>query len=122
MRHRDRDHTIAAVRRRHGPKAAEAVQAFRTATGPLRDHYRARVADYVGELGLELMDAVSAGLTIGEAWRLVDGSCSNGSSSQRDVDGLGHWFRLTCRVLIFVIEHTVIVRTKPSADMREPAE
>jgi hypothetical protein len=55
MRRRDRDHTLASVRRRHGPKAAEAVQAFRTATGPLRDHYRARVADYVGELGLELI-------------------------------------------------------------------
>jgi hypothetical protein len=92
-----RDRIIATVRRRHGPQAAAAVQTFRAATGPLRDHYRARVADYVGELGLELMDAVTAGLTIAEAGRLV--SSSDGSSSQRDVDGLGHWFGLSCRVL-----------------------
>jgi hypothetical protein len=50
------------------------------------------VADYVGELGLDLIDAVTAGLTIGEAARLVDGSTS------RDVDGLGRWFGLSCRV------------------------
>src|SRR5262249_31400594 len=62
-----RDRVIAMVRRRHGPEAAAAVQAFSSATGPLREHYRARVAEYVGELGLEMIDAVSAGLTIGEA-------------------------------------------------------
>jgi hypothetical protein len=70
---RRRDRVIAIVRRRHGPEAAEAVQTFRSATGPLREHLRARVADYVGELGLEMIDAVVAGLTIGEAARLIDG-------------------------------------------------
>jgi hypothetical protein len=117
-----RAHPVAIVRRRHGPKAADAIEAFGSATGPLRDHYRDRVADYVGELGLELLDGVVAGLTISEAARLVDGSSSNSSSSRRDIDGLGHWFGLSCRVLIFVVEHTVIARTKSSAGMRQSAE
>jgi hypothetical protein len=109
MPRRTADHAVAIFNRRRDPKAAAAIQAFRAAAGPLRDHYRASVAQYVGELGLELIDSVISGLTIAEAARVVDGTIT-----AREVRCLGHWFGISCRVVVFVVEHTVIVRAGPS--------